>query len=140
MPRPAGVTAIAVLFFLAAAYLCVIGLTMLSARGAISMALGAPLLGGLETAGPYMFLLMAAFGALIGWGLLRLHSWARRVAMILAIIGVVLLVPSVSAAAVEFRASLIWGGLGIMVRVAVAWYLGQISVKEAFTRPAQTTD
>jgi multidrug transporter EmrE-like cation transporter len=129
---PAGVTAIAIVFFLAAAYLASIGLIMLASPGAASMALGAPLLGGLELAGPYMFLLTAGIGAMIGWGLLRLNNWARRAAIAVAFVGVVLLVPAVSAAVVDLRVSLIWGGLGIIVRVMIVWYLFQEPTEERF--------
>ena len=97
------------------------------------MALGAPLLNGLELAGPYIFLLTAGVGALIGWGLLRLNKWARRAAIVVGFVGVVMLVPAVSAAAVDFRASLLWGGLGIIVRVMIVWYLYQEPVAERFS-------
>jgi hypothetical protein len=131
---PFGVRAISIVFLLAAAYLGFLGVIMLVSPGAASMALGAPLLSGLELAGPYMFLLMAGVGVLIGWGLLRLNNWARRAAIAVGFIGVVMLVPSVSAAAVNFRASLLWGGLGIIVRVMIVWYLYQEPVKRAFAR------
>jgi len=131
---PSGVTAIAVGFFLAATYLAVLGIVMLASPGAVSMALGAPLLGGLELAGPYMFLLIGGAGALIGWGLLRLNNWARRTALVVAFIGVVMLVPAVSAAAVDFRASLLWSGVGIIVRVIIVWYLYQAPVAETFAK------
>ncbi len=134
MQRPAGVTIVAVLFFLAAAYLFVLGALMFALPGTVSMTLGAPLLHGLELAGPLMFLLNGAVGALIGWGLLRLNNWARRVATIAAMVGVIMLVPSVSAAAVDFRWPLLWSGLGIIVRVAVAWYLWQPWVAETFEK------
>jgi multidrug transporter EmrE-like cation transporter len=131
---PTGVSAIAIVFFLAAGYLGLIGAVMLTSPGSVSMALGAPLLSGLELAGPFMFLLMSGVSGLIGWGLLRLSNWARRVAIVLAFIGCVMLVPAVSAAAVDFRASLAWGGLGIVVRVMIVWYLYQDPVKRAFTK------
>jgi len=131
---PAGVTAIAIVFFLAAAYLGLIGVVMLASPGAVSMAMGAPLLSGLELGGPYMFLLMAGVGVLIGWGLLRLNNWARWAAIVVAFIGVVMLIPGVSAAAVDLRASLLWGGLGIIVRVMIVWYLFQAPAKEAFAK------
>jgi multidrug transporter EmrE-like cation transporter len=131
---PAGVAAIAIAFFLASVYLGSIGLIMLASPGTASMALGAPLLGGLELAGPYMFLLTAGIGALIGWGLLRLNNWARRAAIVVAFVGVVMLVPTVSAAAVDLRLSLIWSGLGIMVRVMIVWYLFQEPIQQAFTK------
>ena len=132
MSRPAGVTAVALLFFLAAGYLGVLGVIMLTRVGAVSMMLGAPLLHGLEIAGPYMFLLAAGFGAGIGWGLLRLNNWARRIAAIVALLGIVMLIPGVSAAAARFGPPLFWGGLGILVRAAVVWYLWQPSVVEKF--------
>ena len=126
----------AILFFLAAAYVFVIGVLMLTRPGIVSMRLGEPLLHGLELAGPYMFLVVGAAGAIIGWGLLRLNSWARWAAIVAAIAGIVMLVPSVSAAATDFRWSLLWAGLGIMVRVAVVWYLLQEPTRVAFTKGA----
>jgi hypothetical protein len=131
---PSGVTVIAIVFFVAGTYLGLLGVVMLASPGAVSMALGAPLLGGLELAGPYMFSLIGGVGALIGWGLLRLNKWARRAAIAVAFIGVVMLVPAVSAAAVDFRASLLWGGLEIIVRVMIVWYLFQEPVAEAFAK------
>jgi hypothetical protein len=138
MERPAGITVIAILFFMAAAYLLVPGLIMLLRPGTLSMMLGSPLLGGLELGGPYMFILFGAAGAAVGWGLWRLNNWARRAAVVLAVAGVALLVPSVSSAVVDFRVTtLAWGGLGVIVRVIVAWYLYQAPVVEAFTRRPQ---
>ena len=131
---PFGVAAISIVFLLTTAYLGLLGVIMLASPGTASMALGAPLLNGLELAGPYMFLLMAGVGVLIGWGLLRLNNWARRAAIAVGFIGVVMLVPAVSAAAVDFRASLLWGGLGIIVRVMIVWYLYQEPVKRAFAK------
>jgi hypothetical protein len=133
--NPTGVTTIAIAFVLAAAYLGLIGIVMLVSPGAVSMALGAPLLSGLELAGPFMFLLMSGAAALIGWGLLRLNNWARRVAALVALIGVGMLVPSVSANAITIQfGNLAWGGLGIIVRVMIVWYLYQAPVSEAFAR------
>ena len=135
MPRPIGVNLIAILFLLSAAYLNVVGAVMLFSSGTISMSSGTDLLGGLEVAGPYMFLLIALVGAAIGGGLLRLHNWARRLAILTAILGMVLLLPSVSSAVLDFRiAKLVWGGLGVMVRAMIVWYLYQQPVREAFNR------
>jgi hypothetical protein len=133
MTRPIGIRLIAILFLLTAAYLIVIAVVMLLSPGAVSMSAGADLLGGLEVAGPYMFLLAAAVGTAIGVGLLRLYNWARRLAIASALLGMVLLLPSVSSAVLDFRiAQLIWGGLGVMVRAMIVWYLYQPPVKEAF--------
>jgi hypothetical protein len=133
MLRPAGVTAVASVFLWAAGYLITVGLVNFLAPGTVGMRAGASLLGGLELAGPYMFLLIGTLAALTGWGLLRLNIRARRVAIALAGLGVVLLVPSVSSAVVGFRAgTLAWGGLGVMIRVIIAWYLFQEPVRKAF--------
>jgi hypothetical protein len=132
MHRAAGVTFIAAIFFLAAAYLGALGAILLLSPGFVSLTLGAPLLFGLELAGPYMFMLAAAVSAFIGWGLLRLHRWARWAAMAVAFVGFVMLVPSLSAAAVDFRWSLLWTGLGATLRVGVIWYLWQEPVAEEF--------
>jgi hypothetical protein len=131
-PIPTGVAATAILFFVAAAYLGLLAAVTLASPGSLSMELAAPLLNGLELAGPYMYLLMGGTGALIGWGLLRLNKWARRAALVVALIGVVMLVPAVSAAAVDLGTPLLWGGLGIIVRVIIVWYLYQEPVAESF--------
>jgi hypothetical protein len=135
MQRPTGVTAIAILFFLSAAYLAGLGAVMLVAPGSVSMMLGSPLLFGLELAGPYMFMLTALVGFVVAWGLLRLNNFARRAATIVAVLGVAMLVPSVSASMVSLSVKgLIWGGLGVMVRVMIAWYLWQRPVMDAFEK------
>jgi hypothetical protein len=134
MFRPTGVTAIAIIFFAAGAYLCVLGVVMLASPGTISMAMGASLMSGLELAGPYMFLLVAAVAAVIGWGLLGMYNWARRLAIVAAFAGFVMLIPTVSAALLSLSWSLVWGGLGIIVRMAVAWYLWQTPVAEQFSK------
>jgi hypothetical protein len=140
MDRPSGVTAISILFFMVAVYLASVGAVMLFSPGLISMSAGAPVLGGLELAGPYMFLLVAAFAALVGWGLLRLNNWARRAAILVAFAGFVMLVPSVSdAVAGVHLGELVWSGLGIIVRMVVIWYLWQTPVAEQFSKPAKST-
>ncbi len=131
--RPAGVTAVAAAFSLAAAYLLAVGLTMLARPGLVSMAAGAELLGGLELAGPYMFLLMAGLGGIIALGLCRLCRWARWLAILVAMIGVVMVLPSVSSAMFDFRiGKLAWEGLGTILRAMIVWYLSQEPVREAF--------
>jgi hypothetical protein len=134
-PIPNGVRAIAALFALCAIYLGIAGALMLLSPGAISMAAGAPLLFGLELAGPYMFLLVAVIGAGIAWGLVELNNIVRHAAILIAIAGIVMLVPSVSVATVMVQPrALAFGGLGIILRVMVAWYLSRGEVADAFHR------
>ncbi|MGB7865081.1 MAG: hypothetical protein WCF74_16945 [Candidatus Sulfotelmatobacter sp.] len=121
--------------FLVAAYLFVLGGVMLVWPGAVSIALGAPFLGGIELAGPKIFLLVAAVGAAMGWGLLRLNPWARRAVILTALVGLVELIPAVSIAVVELRISqLFWGWVGVVVRSMIVWYLYQEPVAETFCR------
>jgi hypothetical protein len=134
-PLPAGIRAIATLFSVCGAYLGVAGLLMLVRPGLLGMSIGAPLLFGLELAGPYVFLLMATVGGAVAWGLMKRNNIMRRAAILIAIAGVVMLVPSVSAAAVMVQTkALAFGGLGIVLRVMVAWYLSQSHVADEFRR------
>src|SRR6202166_2731475 len=137
---PNGVRAIAVLFALCGIYLGIAGAIMLLSPGTIAMSAGAPLLFGLELSGPYMFLLAAVAAAVVAWGLAKLNNITRHAAMLIAIAGVVMLVPSVSAATVMMQPkALAFGGLGIIVRVMVAWYLSRGEVADQFKRSPRTT-
>ena len=131
MQRPAGVTVISALFFLAAVYLWTIGIVKLLAPEAISLMSGAQLMYGLELAGPYMAMLVGAGYALVGWGLFRTHNWARWAAMLVMVVAVASLVPKISMA--EVGAPVLWYGFQIALRAAVAWYLAQApAVVDAF--------
>jgi hypothetical protein len=130
---PSGVRAIASLFALCGIYLGIIGATMLVRPGTIAMSAGAPLLFGLELAGPYMFLLTALIAGGVAWGLIEFINIVRHIAILTAIAGVVMLVPSVSVATVLVQAkALAFGGLGIIIRVIVAWYLSRGDIAERF--------
>ena len=140
MQRPSGVTLIAILFFLAGVYLCVIGAVMLIAPGEVSMRSGAPLMFGLELAGPYMALLIGAAWGLVGWGLLRQSKWARWAAIAAVAAGIGLMVPSVSQAAINLNwPVLLSGGLQVAIRTAALWYLMQVRVAETFAKDKAAT-
>lgn len=129
--------AVAILFALCGLYLATAGLIILLRPGLISMTVGAPLLFGLELAGPYMFLLVAAVAVAIAWGLLRRINLARHAAGLAAIAGIVMLVPPTSAAAVMVQPeSLALHGLAIIIRVIVVWYLSQRHIAEEFKQPS----
>ncbi len=139
-PIPSGVRAIAALFALVGIYLAVCGLLMLARPGLISMIVGAPFLFGLELAGPYMFLLIAVAAGAIAWGLLRLNNIMRHAAILASCAGIVMLIPPVSGAVVAIRLKgLVLGGLGIIIRVMVAWYLSQAHIADQFKAPPRTT-
>ena len=132
MERPAGVIAIATLFFLVSLYLAGAGVLLVEAPDSVPLTVGSPLLHGLELAGPYMFLIAATVAAGVGFGLWRLHQAGRLAAIILAIAGVVLLIPKVSAEATDFSLRFLLAGLGITIRVMIAWYLWQGPVANEF--------
>src|SRR5262250_2212386 len=119
--RPAGVTAIAIVFFAVAAYLGVVGLIRLASPESIPLALGAPLLHGLEISGPYIFLITTVIAATVGFGLLRLRNIARRAAIFIGLAGIVMLVPKVSADAAEISLRLLYAGFAMAIRVAMVW-------------------
>jgi len=123
MERPASVMGIAALFFLVAAYLITIGVADLVAPGALWMTMGTGITYGRELTGPQTALSVGAGWALVGWGLYRLHNWARWSAMLLMVIGVAGSVPAVSAAARDLTWRFFFYGFQIMVRVVIAWYL-----------------
>jgi hypothetical protein len=132
MQRPIGVTATAIIFALASAYLAILGFIMLLAPGAISMSLGAPLLHGLQLAGPYMFLLAAAVAAIVTFGLFRLNNLARRAAIMICFAGMIMLLPKVSADAADFGPSFFTAGAMVVVRMMIIWYLWQSWAAEKF--------
>jgi hypothetical protein len=128
---------IAFLFFLAAIYLWTFAVIKLLAPESISLASAGVLMFGFELAGPYMALLFGAGWAIVGWGLFRLHNWARWSAMLVMVLGVASLVPSISMAALGLP--IFWYGLQIALRAAAAWYLAQApAVVDAFAaKPPQ---
>jgi hypothetical protein len=131
MQRPTGVTVLSVLFVAAAIYLWTIAVVKLIAPEAVSLMSAADLMYGLALAGPYMAMLVGAAYALVGWGLFRMHNWARWIAMLVMVIGVASLVPRISMA--ELGVPIFWCGLQIALRVAVGWYLAQApAVVDAF--------
>ena len=142
MQRPALITALSFLSIAAGVYLWVLAATLLISPGTLSLVAGKRFMYGLELAGPYMILLFGMGYAIVGWGLFRLHNWARWIAMLLMVIQVAALMPSISMAPLGLP--VFWYGLQIALRVALGWYLAQApSVIDAFaakTEPRIRTD
>ena len=132
MERPIGVTAIAIAFATAAIYLAILGAIMLLSPGTVPMSLGAPLLHGLELAGPYMFLLAAAVAGAVAIGLFRLKNLARRAAIAICFAGMIILLPKVSADAADFGPRFFTAGAMVVVRMMIVWYLWQYWTAEKF--------
>jgi len=137
---PRGVIIAALLFFALAAYLLISAL--LIAVQVVSFTTGAWLLGGMETMGPVIYVLVAIVAALIGWGLLRLHNWARHLASVAAGVMFVLIIPTISSAVAYSRVPAIAReALKIIVCVVLFRYLNTGAVASAFAdrgRPSDT--
>lgn len=135
--RPIPITVISIYFVFSAVYLWTLAAILLLEPGKVSLLLGSRFMHGLELAGPYMMLLVGSGYALVGWGLFRLHNWARWLAMLVMVLAVGCLVPAISAAQLNLR--FLACGLEIAVWTAAGFYLAQApSVLEAFAKtPAQ---
>jgi hypothetical protein len=135
MERPASVTVIAALFFLVAGYLATVGIIELAAPGTLSTTLGTGVTYGRELTGPQTAISVGAGWAMVGWGLYRLHNWARWCAIVIMVIGIAGSVPAVSAAARDLTWHFWFYGVQIMARVVIAWLLvASPEVLEAFVR------
>ncbi|HEY7403020.1 MAG TPA: DUF2127 domain-containing protein [Candidatus Angelobacter sp.] len=97
MGRPTGVTVIAVLYFIGAAFCLLGGLLFIAGGGFLATIINqqgqagssgmAGIMAGLGAAMGIMFLVFGVIDALVGWGLLKLKNWARIVAIVFAAIG-----------------------------------------------------
>jgi hypothetical protein len=66
-----------------------------------------------------------------------LNNIVRNIALFIACAGIVWLVPAVSAAATLVQPRpLFWSGLGIIIRVVVAWNLAKKEIVEGFHKPS----
>lgn len=130
--RPAGVAAIATLCAIAG--VAALGFAALVAGQVVPLSTGAFLIGGgLEQLGPFAFLLYAVLVILLAAGLCRRWRWARRAAILAAVIGIAMAVPGLSSAVMDSRVlSIGREGVQIIVRVIVVYYLSQDPVKDWF--------
>jgi hypothetical protein len=130
--RLAGVTAIAALCALAG--VVALGFAALAVAQVVPLSSGAVLIGGgLEQLGPVAFLLYATLMVLLAVALWKRSRWSRRVAILVAVIGIAMAVPGLSSAVMDSRLfAIARDGLQIIVRVVVVYYLSQEPVKDWF--------
>jgi hypothetical protein len=130
--RPRGVVLLAWIFFALAALMIVYG--VLIAASAIAFTRSSWVIG-IEAAqlGPVVFAVGAALYVACGVGMLRLWKWARWLAILLIVAGLVQQVPAVSAAVAEFHfVPLLREGFFFIARVVCLRYLFQPDVRESF--------
>ena len=150
MTRPAGVTAIAVLYIIGSC-LMVLGALVLIVGGSLAGGALGSMMGGsqstsgtgaaggvavglfLGAVGGVIMLILAAAHGVLAWGMLKLKEWARIVSIVLAVLGLVLAVPALLSGVMRGSpVALVF----TLIRVAIAgwilWYLVQPYVKASF--------
>jgi len=138
MERPTGVTILAVLYFIGAAFfaLCgilfIVGGSMLSGLahgggpGSALFAMGGAVVGGI-------FLVLAVLNLAIGIGFIKLQNWARVVAIILIGIGVVFGLLSMASLLAHFMMFvLVVRLIFLAIEIWILVYLFKPHVKQAF--------
>jgi hypothetical protein len=136
MKRPTGVTVLAILSFLSAAFL-VYALLLLSA-GSFGLGTSATSAGGimawLGPAAETIALVFAVIYIAIGIGLLKLMNWARLLLMILLVIGAIAAVIAVFSSFSPLRiTALVTQAVGMAFNILIFIYLLDPQVKQAFT-------
>jgi hypothetical protein len=142
MGRPVGVTILAILNFIGAAFCLLGGIAMILGGGFIATMLSqqgqgsagaAGILAGLGAAAGVFIIIIGGVSALVGFGLWKLKGWARIVSIVLfAISGAFQLLGILGTLAHFNLFALIWGAFWVAVDAFVIWYLLKPEVKAAF--------
>jgi len=143
MERPVGVTVLAVLQYLGAAFLVLMGVLMMVAFSvfgpAIMKAAGAAgSVGGMAMAGLGVFLgilffFFVAIAALLGWGMWGLKNWARIVTMVLSALGLLGAAFGLLSGLMHFSVViLVVATVRAAINGLILWYLNEPNVKQAF--------
>lgn len=143
MQRPVGVTILAILYFLGAAF-CIFGglgfflgggvlASVLSQNSQLSGQLPAGFIAGMGAVMGVGMLIGAAIDALLGWGLWKLKNWARIVTIVLMGLGAIFLVFGLLSMLMHFNIfGLLWNCFWLAIYGVIIWYLLQPNVKAAF--------
>ena len=142
MGRPVGVTILAILNFIGAAFCLLGGIGMILGGGFIATMLSqqgqgsagaAGVLAGLGAAAGIFIIIMGGVSALVGFGMWKLKGWARIVSIVLYALSGVFQLLGILGSLAHFNAfALIWGAFWVAVDAFVIWYLFKPEVKAAF--------
>ena len=142
MGRPVGVTILAILNFIGAAFCLLGGIGMILGGGFIATMLSqqgqgsagaAGVLAGLGAAAGVFIIIIGGVSALVGFGLWKLKEWARVVSIVLYGISAALQLLGLLGSLAHFNAfALIWSVFWVAVDAFVIWYLLKPEVKAAF--------
>lgn len=147
MNRPVGVTIIAILQFLGAAFLILAGIGLIVGGGMLGAIISSSMGQNSQVSGPGLTGFMAGLGAvlavvffvfaciavLLGWGMWNLKNWARIVTMVLCCIGILFGALGLLFALVRFNIfSMVFICIRLAINGLIVWYLLQPNVKAAF--------
>lgn len=136
MKRPTGVTVLAVLSFLSAAFLVVAALSIAAvSKGGLGTAATSTsgIMAWLGPAAETIVLVFAVIYIAIGIGLLRLMNWARLLLMILLVLGAIAAVVGIISSFSPLRATPLVGQIiGLAFNMLILMYLLDPQVKQAF--------
>ncbi|MCU1256856.1 MAG: hypothetical protein JWM83_3155 [Candidatus Angelobacter sp.] len=145
MVRPVGVTILAILNFIGAAFCLLLGLVMILGGGFIATILSqqgqgsagaAGVLAGLGAAAGVFIIIMGGVSAFLGFGLWKLKGWARIVSIVLYGISAAFQVLGILGTLAHFNVfALMWGAFWVAVDAFIIWYLLKPEVKAAFQPP-----
>ena len=142
MGRPVGVTILAILNFIGAAFCLLGGIGMILGGGVIATMLSqqgqgsagaAGILAGLGAAAGVFIIIIGGVSALVGFGLWKLKGWARIVSIVLFVISAAMQLLGLLGTLAHFNLfAVVWSLFWVAVDVFVIWYLLKLEVKAAF--------
>ena len=138
MERPTGVTILAVLEFISAGFiillglLLIVGMSVLGAMGGSGEGSGVmAVLGTLGAVAGVLVMILAVIPLAVGIGLWKLKNWARIVAIVFSGLGVASnLFGVIGGVTTGEMVSLSSGVIGLGVNVLILWYMFQPHVKQ----------
>lgn len=147
MGRPTGVTILAILDFIGAAFCLLGGIGMILGGGFMATMMSqqgqggagaAGIMAGLGAAAGVFIIIIGGVAALVGFGLWKLKGWARIVSIVLAGIGGALQLLGLLGSLAHFNLfAVVWSLFWIAIDALIIWYLLKPEVKAAFQPPSQ---
>lgn len=137
MPRPIGVTLLAILVLAASALYLLLGVLLALGWAPVPPQIQLP--PEAQEVLPIALLIAGALGLAVGLGLWYLMRWARIVAIIVVGLGVLAAIFGVgSAVSSGTPGQIAWSFVSLGIRCLILWYLLQPHVKQAFSgRPVE---
>jgi hypothetical protein len=145
MGRPVGVTILAILDFIGAAFCLLGGIGMILGGGFIATMMSqqgqgsagaAGLLAGLGAAAGVFIIVMGGVCALVGFGLWKLKGWARIVTIVLTGISAAFQLLGLLGSFAHFNLfAVVWSLFWVAIDGLIIWYLLKPEVKAAFQAP-----